>query len=77
MAPFYTSANGPLAAGFETLIPIITVRVWFQAITQSSVMWDGYQGAVWTYTYPTTKAVFDAEVHYDNSGSWGNGPLSS
>jgi hypothetical protein len=76
MQPFYVSANGPLPAGNETLIPIITAQVWFQSITQSSTMWDGYSGEVMKVTYPIVSPIFMKEVNFNASGSWGNGPLT-
>lgn len=77
MAPFYISANGPLPAGEEILIPIITAQVWWQSISQSATMWDGFVGSTWTVVYPTTSATFAETVYFDNNGNWGNGPLPS
>ena len=64
------------AAGNETLIPIITAQVWFQSITQSSTMWDGFSGEVMKVTYPIVSPIFVKEVNFNAGGSWGNGPLS-
>jgi hypothetical protein len=75
MAPFYVSANGPLPQGDETLIPIITAQIWFQSITQTSTMWDGFKGQVWKVTYPVTSGLKNLTVNYNSIGNWGNGPL--